>query len=245
QLPAQGALAASDTWLAIAGEEMLFATGVPAARVFHSLDSGRTWTAAETPIASGKASAGIFSLTIGDDNRVMAVGGDYKEPSRPYRVAAHSVDGGKSWQLASQQPGGYRSAVAHIDDGRWVAVGPSVENETTIPSFLSRCENLLRRLPCQIFRTPIMNLLRTRASKTIRIPRLFCRLPIAAPFFKALPPRPQPAQSRSPGPPGRAAQQPPAISTPSARKSKNATTNPSSACRIGSGSHPSLPKIAA
>ena len=129
-LPGEGAFAASNTCLAISGEEIFFGTGGPAARVFHSLDSGRTWTAAETPIASGKASAGIFSLTIGDDNRVMAVGGDYKEPSRPYRVAAHSVDGGKSWQLASQQPGGYRSAVAHIDDGRWVAVGPSGEDLT-------------------------------------------------------------------------------------------------------------------
>ena len=129
-LPGEGAFAASNTCLAISGEEIFFGTGGPAARVFHSLDSGRTWTAAETPIASGKASAGIFSLTIGDDNQVMAVGGDYKEPSRPYRVAAHSVDGGKSWQLASQQPGGYRSAVAHIDDGRWVAVGPSGEDLT-------------------------------------------------------------------------------------------------------------------
>src|SRR5437764_1833096 len=129
-LPGEGAFAASNTCLAISGEEIFFGTGCPAARVFHSLDSGRAWTAAETPIASGKASAGIFSLTIGDDNRVMAVGGDYKEPSRPYRVAAHSVDGGKAWQLASQQPGGYRSAVAHIDDGRWVAVGPSGEDLT-------------------------------------------------------------------------------------------------------------------
>src|SRR5437879_3983629 len=129
-LPGEGAFAASNTCLTISGEEIFFGTGGPAARVFHSLDSGRTWTAAETPIVSGKASAGIFSLTIGHDNRVMAVGGDYKEPSRPYRVAAHSVDGGKSWQLASQQPGGYRSAVAHIDDGRWVAVGPSGEDLT-------------------------------------------------------------------------------------------------------------------
>src|SRR5205814_9439225 len=122
-LPGEGAFAASNTCLAISGEEIFYVTGGPAARVFHSLDSGRTWTDAETPIVSGKASAGIFSLPIGDDNRAMPVGGDYKEPSRPYRVAAHSVDGGKTWQLAAQQPGGYRSAVANIDDGRWVAVG--------------------------------------------------------------------------------------------------------------------------
>jgi photosystem II stability/assembly factor-like uncharacterized protein len=127
-LPGEGAFAASNTCLALSGEEIFFGTGSPAARLFHSLDSGRTWTAAETPIASGKASAGIFSLAIGDDNRIMAIGGDYKEPGRPYRVAAYSADGGKTWQLAMQQPGGYRSAVAHIDDGRWVAVGPNGED---------------------------------------------------------------------------------------------------------------------
>jgi photosystem II stability/assembly factor-like uncharacterized protein len=127
-LPGEGAFAASNTCLALSGEEIFFGTGGPAARVFHSLDSGRTWTVAETPIASGKPSTGIFSLTIGDDNRIMAVGGDYKEPSRPYRAAAYSVDGGKTWQLAMQQPGGYRSAIAHIDDGRWVAVGPNGED---------------------------------------------------------------------------------------------------------------------
>src|SRR2546430_12053352 len=80
-LPCEGAFAASNPCLAISGEEIFFGTGGPAARVFPSLDSGRTWTAAETPIASGKASAGIFSLTIGDDNRVMAVGGDYRNPA--------------------------------------------------------------------------------------------------------------------------------------------------------------------
>src|SRR5437773_5048623 len=103
-LPREGAFAASNTCLAPSGEEIFFGTGGPAARVFRSPDSGRIWTVAETPIAHNNASSGIFSLTIGDDNRIMAEGGDYKEPSRPYRVAAHSVDGGKTWQLAAQQP---------------------------------------------------------------------------------------------------------------------------------------------
>ena len=127
-LPGEGAFAASNTCLAISGEEIFFGTGGPAARVFHSLDSGRTWTAAKTPIASGKPSAGIFSLALGDKNQVVALGGDYNEPDRPDRVAAYSADDGKTWRLAAQQPGGYRSAVAHIDAGRWVAVGPNGED---------------------------------------------------------------------------------------------------------------------
>ncbi len=129
-LPGEGAFAASNTCLAVSGEEIFFGTGGPAARVFHSTDSGLTWTMAETPIASGKSSAGIFSLALGDENQIMALGGDYKEPGHPYRVAAYSADDGKTWQLAALQPGGYRSAVAHIDDGRWVAVGPNGEDMT-------------------------------------------------------------------------------------------------------------------
>ncbi len=127
-LPGEGVFAASNSGLVVSGEEIFFGTGGPAARVFHSPDLGHTWTVAETPIASGKPSAGIFSLAIDDNDRIMAVGGDYKEPGRPYRAAAYSVDGGKTWQLVARQPGGYRSAVAHIDDGRWVAAGPNGED---------------------------------------------------------------------------------------------------------------------
>jgi len=35
------------------------------ARVFHSSDHGVSWTAAETPIAAGNASSGIFSVACG------------------------------------------------------------------------------------------------------------------------------------------------------------------------------------
>ncbi len=125
-LSGEGAFAASGTCLRYGGQEIAFGTGgARSARFFHSHDLGQAWTIAETPIASGKPSAGIFSLAFGDGHLIMAMGGDYKEPGRPYQVAAYSLDDGKTWQLAAQQPGGYRSAVAHIDDGRWVAVGPS------------------------------------------------------------------------------------------------------------------------
>jgi photosystem II stability/assembly factor-like uncharacterized protein len=125
-LSGEGAFAASGTCLRYGEQEIAFGTGgARSARFFHSHDNGQTWTIAETPIASGKPSAGIFSLAFGDDHLIMAMGGDYKEPGRPYHVAAYSLDDGKTWQLAAQQPDGYRSAVAHIDGGRWVAVGPN------------------------------------------------------------------------------------------------------------------------
>ena len=127
-LPKEGAFAASGSCLLVDGDDIYFGTGGPAARVFHSPDSGRTWTVTETPIASGNASSGIFSLTKWDDN-LVAVGGDYAQPARPYHAAAYSNDAGKTWHLSAQPPGGYRSAVAVVRDGvTVVAVGPNGED---------------------------------------------------------------------------------------------------------------------
>ena len=127
-LPSEGAFAASNTCLALSGADIFFGTGGPAARVFHSSDSGRTWSVAETPITHGNASSGIFSIVRANEKTIAAVGGDYQDPKRTSGVAGYSLDEGKTWQLAAQQPGGYRSAVAHINDGRWVAVGPTGED---------------------------------------------------------------------------------------------------------------------
>ncbi len=127
-LPGEGAFAASNTCLLLSGEEIFFGSGGPVARVFHSADKGRTWTVSETPIAHGNASSGIFSIARGDENEVVVVGGDYKNPKRASFVAAYSLDEGKTWQLSAQQPGGYRSSVACVDDALCVAVGPSGED---------------------------------------------------------------------------------------------------------------------
>jgi photosystem II stability/assembly factor-like uncharacterized protein len=127
-LAGEGAFAASNTCLALSGEKIFFATGGPAARVFRSADSGRTWAVAETSIAHGNASSGIFSIVRGDGKRVAVVGGDYQDPKRASGVAAYSLDEGQTWQLSTQQPGGYRSAVARARDSLLAAVGPSGED---------------------------------------------------------------------------------------------------------------------
>ena len=127
-LPSEGAFAASNTCLLLFGEEIFFGTGGPAARVFHSPDSGRTWTVAETPIAHGKPSAGIFSLAHAEEKVIVVVGGDYQDPKLASAVAAYSLDDGQTWQLSEHQPGGYRSAVACYDDTPCVAVGPNGED---------------------------------------------------------------------------------------------------------------------
>ena len=128
-IPGEGAFAASGTSLAIYGKtDLYFGTGGGArARVFHSGDLGQTWTVADTPIAAGNASSGVFSIVrVGDT--VVAVGGDYKAANGNSGVAAYSADGGRTWQLAGKQPGGYRSSVASLSKSTLIAVGPNGED---------------------------------------------------------------------------------------------------------------------
>lgn len=131
-LGAEGAFAASNSCLTLSGEkEIFFATGGPAARVFHSSDSGLSWTTARTPVLQGNPSSGVFALGFDGEKHLIVLGGDYKAVENPDRVSAYSADSGLTWQLSARQPGGFRSAVAHIDDGRWVAIGPSGEDFTS------------------------------------------------------------------------------------------------------------------
>jgi photosystem II stability/assembly factor-like uncharacterized protein len=127
-LPNEGAFAAGGTCLAVFNyRDIYFVTGGPAARVFHSGDAGYSWAVNSTPITSGNASSGIFSISAWDKDLVI-VGGDYKDPNNRNRVAAYSADQGKTWKLAELQPGGFRSAVARIDEKSLVAVGPNGED---------------------------------------------------------------------------------------------------------------------
>lgn len=121
-LPTEGAFAASGTSIAICGNDLYFGTGGPAARVFHSSDRGRSWTAVETPLLSGNASSGIFSIAC-RGRSLVAVGGDYRDPASAKKVAITSNDSGATWHLAERQPAGYRSGVAFLSGQELVAVG--------------------------------------------------------------------------------------------------------------------------
>ena len=97
-LPNEGAFAASGTCLVARGtHDAWFVTGgAKAARVFHSADRGRTWTAAETPVAAGVESAGGFSVAFRDRDHGIVVGGDYRKPDVAGTNAAVTADGGKT-----------------------------------------------------------------------------------------------------------------------------------------------------
>jgi len=129
-LPGEGAFAASNSCLSFSGQEIFFVTGGPTARVFHSKNLGRVWSVANTPLAHGNTSSGIFSVSrLRSDNSplVVVVGGDYQDSTRASAVAAFSVDRGKTWKLSKRQPGGFRSAVAALDGSRLLTVGPNGE----------------------------------------------------------------------------------------------------------------------
>jgi len=125
-LPKEGAFAASGTAITLCERGgIFFGTGGPAARVFRSVDGGRSWTALETPIGGGSPSRGIFSIACDGPDDLVAVGGDYKDPDNDKNVAIYSDDGGQTWRLSSSQPGGYRSAVASFSSGDFAAAGPN------------------------------------------------------------------------------------------------------------------------
>lgn len=124
-LPTEGLFAASNSSLILCGpnkSDIFFATGGPAARVFHSTDDGHSWTVTTTPVLSGNATAGIFSLAC-NDQTLVAVGGDYRKPDATQSVAAYSTDFGATWHLSDKPPSGYRSAVTAVRPKIWIAVG--------------------------------------------------------------------------------------------------------------------------
>ncbi|PYU06035.1 MAG: hypothetical protein DMG34_06970 [Acidobacteria bacterium] len=123
-LPKEGAFAASNSNLLVtSGSELFVATGAFAARVLHTSDGGNSWSAAAVPIAADNASSGIFAITFSTENHFLAVGGDYANPGVALRIAAFSDDRSKTWQSATQQPSGFRSAVAALGAQTFLAVG--------------------------------------------------------------------------------------------------------------------------
>jgi len=116
-LPGEANFAASGTCIAIEGRDKVwFGTGGSVARVFYSADRGRSWNVAHTPVISGSASMGIFSLAFYDEKNGIVVGGDYINPTVKVKNAAITKDGGLTWTLIAEsvQPNGYRSCVAYL-----------------------------------------------------------------------------------------------------------------------------------
>jgi photosystem II stability/assembly factor-like uncharacterized protein len=111
-IDSEGAFAASGSCLTVQGKSSVwFATGGKAARVFRSIDAGKTWSVSDTPIVHGADSSGIFSIAFRDAKHGVIAGGDYKQPERGGPNLAITDDGGRNWRLAAMSPQFYLSAI--------------------------------------------------------------------------------------------------------------------------------------
>lgn len=128
-LDGEFAFAASGTCLvARPGGRFWFGTGGAAqARVFRTVDGGRSWQVSATPMGTGPT-AGVYSLAFRDARHGIAIGGDFTTPTVADRAAAVTADGGRTWTLvpAADAPAGYRSGSAFGGFGSFaLAVGPT------------------------------------------------------------------------------------------------------------------------
>jgi photosystem II stability/assembly factor-like uncharacterized protein len=128
----EGAFAASNSSLALWGVHDVW-LGTTAARVLHSGDNGRTWSAAGTPIRHDGTGAGIFSVAFANALFGVAVGGDYTKSAESRANIAVTSDGGATWTApAGTPPAGFRSAVTWLPGTTtWVATGTSGSDIST------------------------------------------------------------------------------------------------------------------
>ncbi|HRR08942.1 MAG TPA: hypothetical protein PLO56_09645 [Rhodothermales bacterium] len=101
-LKGEGGFAASGTCL-IVGENgrAWIGTGASSqkARVLRSLDYGKTWEVADTPIVADSGTSGINALLFVNARKGYAFGGDFQKESPPENRVATTDDGGKTWRL--------------------------------------------------------------------------------------------------------------------------------------------------
>lgn len=114
----EAAFAASNTNIAIVGDETWIATGGKASRILYSADKGQTWKVYETPIVQGIETTGMYSVDFYDSKNGFAIGGDYTKADVNEANKIRTSDGGKTWQVVAKNANpGYRSCVQYVPNG--------------------------------------------------------------------------------------------------------------------------------
>lgn len=121
----EGAFAASNSCIAMRGDNVWIITGGTSARVFRSHDGGDSWAVSKTPLMQGDASSGGFSIAFGDDRHGVIAGGDYRHPERGGSNLATTSDGGVTWKALSLAPQRFFSAVTYSSPDVLVLAGSS------------------------------------------------------------------------------------------------------------------------
>lgn len=111
----EAAFAASNTNIAIVGENAWIVTGGGKARVFHTPDMGLTWKVYNTPIVQGENTTGIYSVAFYDKNHGIICGGNYLDKFGDSANIAITKNGGDSWEVVDSNEGpNYVSCVQYV-----------------------------------------------------------------------------------------------------------------------------------
>jgi photosystem II stability/assembly factor-like uncharacterized protein len=111
----EAAFAASNSNIAMYGDDTWIVTGGMRARVFHSPDKGFSWSVYDTPMLQGGVMTGIYSVAFLDASTGVIVGGNWDDKNFNEGNKAITKDGGKTWNLLSNGAGpGYRSSVSFV-----------------------------------------------------------------------------------------------------------------------------------
>lgn len=111
----EAAFAASNSNIAIYGNNAWVATGGMKSRVMHTADKGKTWQIYDTPIIKGKAMTGIYSIDFWDAHHGIVFGGNWEDKTSNKKNKAITEDGGKTWKLvADGEEPDYRSSVKYV-----------------------------------------------------------------------------------------------------------------------------------
>ena len=98
----EAAFAASNTNIAIYGDNAWIITGGIKARILHTTDKGITWDLYETPIIQGENTTGIYSVDFYNEKQGIICGGDYLDKFGNSVNKAITNDGGKTWKVVSE-----------------------------------------------------------------------------------------------------------------------------------------------
>ncbi|QED37261.1 oxidoreductase [Antarcticibacterium arcticum] len=111
----EAAFAASNSNIAVLGNNAWILSGGMSSRIFFTADKGNTWEVFETPLKQGTSTTGGYSLDFYNNNKGIIVGGDYTQPDDNTGNIAVTEDGGKTWKLVSEGKGpGYLSSVRYV-----------------------------------------------------------------------------------------------------------------------------------
>lgn len=124
----EAAFAASNSNIAVAGNNAWILSGGMRSRIFHTADKGNSWQVYDTPLIQGSATSGGYTMDFYNDKKGIIAGGDYTSIKGNTGNIAVTEDGGETWQLVSEGTGpGYISGIRYVPNSggnEIVAVGP-------------------------------------------------------------------------------------------------------------------------